>query len=219
MNVRIMHPRRCGGHAVIFWLMRSSGSYAFFNSLPLKSKTPKPPRETSSDLPENFFWSHEDPNRGTPLSIAASSHLVEWLPSPDKTVFILRDFYNYAASKIKTAQKRDTSFSSAWRAGDRKVWIEFAMLAMKQPEKFILFNRWLTEEDYRKEVAGRFGWEAAEYRQEISEYGGGSSFTGVKPIEDTSVLLNRYSEMLDEVTEVANDRVHCLNEQLFGWRI
>jgi hypothetical protein len=218
MNFRIFHPRRSGGHAIIFWLLDSSLSYSFYNSIALGSRTPKLPRHRTAGKAANVFWSHEDPNRLMTLAKSIQFRKVSWLPRPDEDVFILRDFYNNAASKIRM-QGKSPSASSAWRDGDSVAWTEFAELYFKNPEKFILFNKWLDDDAYRSSVAARYGFAAAEYKPDVSDYGGGSSFTGVKKQLCKSALVERYVGMEKSILPFCNSRIHELNEEIFGWRI
>lgn len=219
MNVRIFHPRRSGGHAVIFWLLRSAESYAFYNSLPLSSATPKLPREKTPGVPAHLFWSHEDPNRSDSLPRCVASHRVQWLPRPDHDVFIVRDFYNYAASKLRSGERRGESFSASWRDCDTRVWTEFAEMFCEKPGQFVVFNKWLCDKAYRDEVAERYGMAGAPYDTEIPDYGGGSSFTGMRQPADRDALLTRFRGMEREVVRLCSERAKALNEQIFGWSL
>lgn len=220
MNIRVLHPRRSGGHAVIFWLMRSAGGCAFYNSLPLVSRTPKLPRERTGSTAKHLLWSHEDPNRNCPLRQCVSRHDISWLPKPDADIFIVRDFYNYAASKIRTSEKRKSAASSGWRPQDSQVWREFAEMAVASPERCILFNEWLCDETYRTKICTRYdGFVAAPYTNEVPDYGGGSSFTGVAQKASQDDLLRRYVGMEEQVQRACTPDIADLNERLFGWRL
>lgn len=219
MNFRIFHPRRSGGHAVIFWLLNSSGSYAFYNSLPLVSSTPKLPREKTPGVAGNLFWSHEDPNRDKPLASCISSFGVSWMPRPDHDVFILRDFYNYAASKMRAGEKRGEKFSASWRECDSKAWLDFAKQYAKRPKQFIVYNQWLCDKDYRSEVASRYGFKAAPYDAGVSEYGGGSSFSGTKEPANSEALLKRYVGMEESILPLCSPEMAAINKSIFGWSL
>lgn len=229
MNARFFHIRRAGGHAVIDWFFRSvHGPYWFHNSLPLRARQPRSFWLRGNSLtedPQHVFWSIEDPNRGrrspadaTPFATCIENHFITWLPAPDHTIVIMRDFANNMASRMK-AEEKPGAKKRFWRDGDHLVWLDMARWCVNNLDRTILFNRWMVDEPYRQEVAARYGLTAAPYESATQKYGGGSSFSGSVTPADPRALNNRYLSYTEQITPLLTDEIIHLNRTLFNMEL
>lgn len=173
----------------------------------------------------NRQFTYGDPN----LPIGCVIHSYEdFEPSTSEilgetTVVILRDFYNICASRIKSGRGLDTcrrryemQYGGASIEG---VWMKYANLYLEYPDKFILFNKWNSSEEYRGNVKTRFGLNRdVEYVKELpkSGIGYGSSFGQLGGVNE------RYLEVMNNLDIKLYNRVFCnkeindLNERIFG---
>lgn len=231
MNIRFLHMRRAGGHAVIDWFQRSlyPDVWWYHNSLSINARQARTFWHRGGDEktrltaePKHVLWSLEDPNRGrsdpaeaVPIAEVAAEHWVRWLPEPDHTVLILRDFYNCVSSRLE-AEKKPGAKKRFWREGDEQVWIDQARWALDHPEQVVLFNRWLSDDAYRADVKDRYGMNYAPYTSKVQKFGGGSSFTGYTTPADHRALSNRFLSFRDELKALESTEIRSLNALLFG---
>ncbi len=151
-----------------------------------------------------------------------------------KCILILRDIYNFIASRIKSGREltlQDIKLKSAAYAHTITVWKsharEFLGMTNHLPDKITInFNTWFLDEDYRLELSKKLGCEleVAQWPK-VSTYGGGSSFDGMKFKEDALKMsvLERWKEYdQDPIFEtIKNDsELIALSERIFGkiWR-
>lgn len=227
MNIRFLHLRRSGGHAVIDWFQRSlKEPWWFYNSLSIRSRQTRTFWLRGNSLvadPKHILWSMEDPNRGRsdpseaiPFAEVASNHWAPWLPTPDHTVLILRDFYNTVASRME-AEKKPGAKKRFWRDGDHLCWLDQARWALANPDQVVFFNRWVSDELYRTHLGYRYGFVSAEYTSKVQKYGGGSSFTGYTTPADHRALNNRYLSFSEELKALDTPEIRELNMALFDF--
>jgi len=144
--------------------------------------------------------------------------------SGDKTieVLILRDAYNFLASRIEY-QKR-TKFDMLTDAADS--WKEHAVEFIRETTKLkdpivINFNQWVRSFEYRRLLADKFGCVKFEDKgvDEVPAYGGGSSFTG-KRMKQKEVL-SRYKVMLsrNDFHMLIDDEIVELTSRIFNLKL
>lgn len=118
------------------------------------------------------------------------------------SVVVIRDFTRFLSSAVHLAERDDNpelldKMVPAWD------WCANKVIG---GSKFVLFDRWASEEDYRLRVADTMGVDAGPKPWlRVSPFGGGSSYTGVKDFrgapaksvtsrdESHSPLFNRYA--------------------------
>jgi hypothetical protein len=92
-----------------------------------------------------------------------------------KNIFVLRDFRNWVASRIKSGRNVDNVAIELWK--------QFAQAYQNQSNYsdvcFINFNLWKKDEGYRQDIAKNLEIEDNGLSQRISVAGGGSSFDGI----------------------------------------
>ncbi len=201
-HFNIFGLRRTGNHAIIEWLAKHFNHTTHYNDC--------------WDWPvPNNHWSKKEYGDTSALTDLTVFSYEDFEPSEEEiqhseTIVLFRDWYNIAASRhvsgrgyAETARYRH---KSSYNRSVVEVWLEYAKLYEKYPEKFILFNKWATSEEYRNEVATRLQLQKyVPYTQELpqSKIGNGSSF-GEERI-DSSRVNSRYTALISDSPHVYAD--------------
>lgn len=213
-KINLFQIRRSGGHAIIEWLAKHYKHTRHCNDC--------------------FTWASDDcwriKNYGDieaeiDLQLYSYEDFSPLLDRIDDSIVVLRDFYNIAASRLKSDRGLDTCRKPFDRDfGGRSledVWIDYALLYLKRPDRFILYNYWHTNQNYRNMLEYR--WDlpgtvpySAEFPE--SKIGNGSSFNKNYSFND------RYKEFFDAEYSTfkrlfCNDYINKLNEMVFGWKV
>lgn len=217
-HLNIFGLRRVGNHAMIEWIAKHFNHTKHYNDC------------WGWPVPSNNWVTKEYGDSSASFDLTIQSYedfepSQEEIEHPD-TILLLRDWYNMAASRhvsgrgyINSARQRH---ASAYNRNVSEVWLKYAEIYHKYPEKFILFNRWTLDEDYRREVSERFNLPGiVEYVSELpkSKIGSGSSFKDSK-IDPEEVHL-RYKLLASSdkkayinITSNAEINRHC--STIFG---
>jgi len=160
-------------------------------------------------------------------SVGQSSHI--------RRLLILRDFYNWIASRVRLFEKKGFATNELSRAivPHVKLWIVYAREFIGETNFLgggevvpLSFNRWLNDEDYRAHVLGRLRLPLRNNsRAHVPNVGGGSSFDETRFSGDAESmnLLGRwrhleeppYAAVLDTIEEHA-ETIDRYNSQIFG---
>ena len=145
-----------------------------------------------------------------------------------KIVVVLRDFKNWAASCIKMAERDNPVDSIGYMADyidDDKVAVyhNHCQLFNNPDVTYILYDRWVEEEGYRREICEQLGLHFTDSAfNQLSIFGKGSSFDGMRHIKTASLMQvnQRYKQMEDHPTykQVINDNPEVLlaSDEIFG---
>jgi hypothetical protein len=139
------------------------------------------------------------------------------------TGLILRDAFNTFASvrrgKRRMRKRLKTFYARHWRSYAR----EYLGMTHYLPEDTIRisYNRWFGDESYRREIAASFGFEYSEEGlNEVTGYGGGSSFSGQEYQNRASDMdvLNRWRHFVDDeqYRSALDDETIELSNRIFG---
>jgi hypothetical protein len=186
--IRFVGLSRSGNHPFLNWLLyKYTGRIAFVNHRQLGVSIEALRRHenhiNNGDLPcfespdrervsNSSFWdllviSYEN----QPLD------RVFGLDEKSRNIFILRDPFNYFASRLRHREIGRWPIAPAI-----KLWKSYAKEALDPQDKiFVNFNRWCAEKDYRQELCRELEVEFNDLGiDEVPNNGGGSSFEGTE---------------------------------------
>ena len=193
--------RRVGNHAIIEWIANHFDHVIHYNDCWGWPDT------------DRYWVQKEYGDISKPVDLTIYSY-EDFEPNQEEldhpgTILLLRDWYNMAASRH--VSKRGFGSTSRERhmvhrnRDTAEVWLKYAELYREHSEKFILFNRWTLEEEYRVNVSKRFELgEAVEYRSTLpeSKIGAGSSFGDAEI--DPQKVNNRFRQLSQTDPEAYN---------------
>lgn len=190
--ISVVGLQRSGNHAVIDWLGSLFGSCRFMNNNDHNLfKDEGFIKILIQDGGEDcFIFSFEDSGIGDVSSTditesVAPLHLKEFPEVEYYDFAILRDPYNLWASRFHGFQRRKSGAGSGPTADPsweffRRNWLAIAKRQQKRPESVILYNKWVKDEAYRRQICAMVGGEYSEASLEmIPKMAGGSSFDGI----------------------------------------
>lgn len=206
--------RRSGNHAILEWLIQNMGGPGTRNVV-------KPKRVIqcgdSAYLNEcNTYGSHAEVNRDISFCQSAFNNLIvayEDVPTSyslinkqgGKKIVILRDVFNLFSSRYK----KNSESGHAYNFGDMRI-DEIAINNWKQHANsdavIILFEKWIESKDYRDSICERLGIPNHDITDTMTNFGGGSSFTGqkkptVEELKSRSKMVNLPQEVIDRLNQ------------------
>ena len=141
-------------------------------------------------------------------------------------VLVLRDPLNNIASRLRGQRQRPLVFrvDAAYVDLYDEYCQEYLGWSDFLPNKILInYNRFVVDKEYRDSIAGKMGVQNVDATQEVSAYGGGSSFRGDGPADSSSSLMTRFleqpipAELLELLVEREAIREACTS--LFGYDI
>lgn len=228
-TIRVMGLRRSGNHAIINWILANynngnSVDSVFNNNLHYRSLIftninkdiyffngclDDPYRSIKNMI--NFektnllLHSYEDQS----FSYIINNSLNKYVHQEDDIVniIVLRDPVNMCASRYKHV---DHSVHTQVNEYYINLWISYAEEALNITNNMknkivILYNKWVTDKDYRNEIAKKMKMINYDNTQQVSICGGGSSFVGMN-LDEPENYINRYKNV-----ELPNDIIKLLN--------
>ncbi len=134
--------------------------------------------------------------------------------------FILRNPFNMIASRIKLETKF-TQQQFNYLSYIVKQWVEYARHYQKNQDRFIIYDKWFVDKDYRDRIANRIGFlNEDKGLNEVHDYAGGSSFDKLTYHGQANKMdvLNRYKayENLEFFKKLFTDDCISLAAQIFG---
>ena len=168
---RIFGMRRSGNHAIIEWISSHFNKTTHFNDC-LGWKDIRCRTNEIYGCGDNFdsvIYSYED--------FAPNNEEIKRA----ETILIFRDWYNMMSSRLLTNRDKVRHKHSEEESDEvLETWLEYAKLYCEHPNKFILYNHWATDPNYRKIIQKKFNLND-EYDKFTSDFpkskiGKGSSF-------------------------------------------
>jgi len=235
-ELRVLAMRRSGHHAVIHWLLcQAAGPALFLNDGTLDGQgelagnrfsrylhlpEADAARDRAGDWVEKdlLVWNLED--RGiVELAELCRRFRGRGASGRVRHLVVVRDPWNWLASRFaaEPADPLDGGAALArWKEQLRECLGRTALL----PDRLaVSFNRWVAEEEYRRDLAAELGlaFDDAGFREVV--WPGGSSFGSEGVRADNAVVLSRWRERAaDPVFRAAFDAETVeLAEAFFGW--
>lgn len=215
--------RRCGNHAILEWISTHFNNVTHFNDC-----YGFPPKQIAKII------KYGDETYNTDLEITSYEDFIPSLEEieNDNVFIIFRDWYNMASSRIVSSTKYPDSNRMLVRERHEKkftsnnvigTWIGYAKLYEKYPEKFILYNKWVSDEEYRNSIKDRLGLNGiGNFVNTLpkSNIGKGSSFGDTEI--SANAVNNRYKVLLNSpelfnTIDRSDVRYYC--EKIFDMKI
>ena len=216
----IVSMHRTGHHAVAIWLLHQRNNITEFSittisnwlfavgndddlymlaNNPLKTgKNEHADKEklfsiASEVKPEGLIITHEQERINDALYKVQKSPFIL-----NKSIVVIRDFRNWAASCIKMAL-RDNKIIEEVIDNEKVAMYRDHLLHYDNPDcYYIIFNDWVTSKLYRKAICRDLGYTFTDAaKDQLSIFGGGSSFSGMRYLKHASYMdvNNRYQEI------------------------
>ena len=218
------------------WLFKveNDDGVALLANNPLKRTSDEhPDKARFDDLvaeidPCDIFITHEQEKLSQVALACGRSSSVSSEKAQTKTIIVLRDFKNWLASCIKMAERDNPIDSIGYMSdyiGDDQIAVynNHCQLFDNPDTTYILYNRWVEDDSYRKDICDQLGLHFTDAaRNQLSIFADGSSFDGMKYIKTASLMKvnQRYKELEDHPTykQVINDNPDVLSasDEIFG---
>lgn len=247
IEIAVCALQRSGHHAVMAWiqsLLRArfgAGSVFYANWVnefspqldPFNTRT-QPTDDSHKWLPKDrgcerqaLIYNFEDCGLHMLRAEQMYSRYFNGSSSRRFNVVIIRDFYNLVASRMERTRTKGEPFSNPYMtlAG---MWLEYADAhegrygySFLDNLVVINYNRWFTDEGYRRKLADVF---ECPYTEETLDRvhlaGGGSSFTGMDGRGRELKVLERWQKFQDDkeyISVVDRPDIQRVSDEVFGW--
>lgn len=258
LEIQLFGLRRSGNHGVIAWIAQQyerpivflnnvrpfQDPFATFmlggvpNAVPRQRIRPEAVEALRRRRKKLLLVSYEDlwlPRLGRADIIPGGEELVGSSRQVHR-VLLLRDFYNWFASRIRLLEIRGDGAEVSMPVVERQVqlWLTYAREFMGETKYLgdqsagISFNRWFDEENYRASILTQLGIPMRENSPAVvPRTGGGSSFDGTLFSGDAGSmdLLSRWRYLSTErfasyrrLLEAKRDGIDAYNHEIFGLR-
>lgn len=184
--------QRSGNHAVLDWLGSLFASHTLFanNMHDLFSDVGSLSQLLADNQDHCLIFSFEDSgpkgDLGAGLLKSVAPFPTDHFPGIDlHTLMIVRDPYNLWASRLALHERRRAARIPGFAQGPswerfRRDWLAIANQHREHPASVILFNRWVEDREYRKQICASLGGTYSEATlDDVPKAGGGSSFDGL----------------------------------------
>ena len=214
--------RRSGNHAILNWLLCnlsqkkniikikhrlvSSGNSCYLNAINEYVNTKPKILEIDFKFAEvsfkNIVVSYED------VPINYQTKYTTNFPK----IIVMRDINNLVASRLKKIKEDNEGKKMAkylFNVNEKffKSWITHASISRNEAY-IIKFEEWISSKKIRDKISSDLGLKNIDYYQSISNYGGGSSFSGTSKRPEVSELNNRWKEV-----EIDSDLKKIINSE------
>jgi len=257
LEIQAFGLRRSGNHAVLAWIAQQYKSPIIFlnnarpfsdpfatylmgripNAIPHRKLDADEAEQLRSQQKELLLISYEDvPIRKlSKQEILPQKHL--WLGESGRRrrLLLVRDFYNWIASRIRLLQNKGMLTDDIFSRVDFQIrlWIMYAREFVGETQHLqsvetvsVRFDRWSDDEAYRLEILERLGIAVLNNtRSIVPKAGGGSSFDGTRfsGSAESMDLQNRwksletpeYRPLLQQIAE-RRAEIDEYNRQIFG---
>lgn len=244
-EIRVVGLSRSGNHAIINWLLaQMQGRTCFLNCVQPKENPFATTRESVAGKGVTCNYKPFDLRREMRGEFSAKDWLIysyedcfitmvcnqAWESLHDQyvgesktrtDVVILRDPFNLFASRLRS------SYSGVTPGTAVRIWKQHAKQVLgqrklfTQPHVAVLYNRWVTDESYRRDLAEQLGLRFSDAGlRRVAATGGGSSFDGLRfdgQAQRMSVL-DRWQHYIDDPAycEMFDAETLELAEAIFG---
>lgn len=244
-ELRVVGLSRSGNHAIINWLLaQMEGRTCFLNCVQPQQNPFATARESDSgqaaicnyqpfDLDRErrgefsqkdwLLYSYEDCFITMVCSRCFELRHDEFLgPSQCRTdIVIVRDPFNLFASRLRSSYSGVTPLTAVriWKQHARQVLGQRKLFT--QPYLAILYNRWVSDREYRQQVAAKLGLPFTDANfHRVASTAGGSSFDGLQydGAAHRMSVLDRWQHYIDEPAylNLFDDELLELSAAIFG---
>ena len=152
--------------------------------------------------PETVILTHEQERLGITVFEAAKR---EWFWPPHMVV-VIREFRNWVASCIRMTERDNKPVESEINEKTISLYenhiTSFLENGDSESVTFILYDKWATDPEYRKQTCDKLGLTFTDAaKEQLSIFGGGSSFDNMNFLKEASKMdvTNRYKTMEDNL--------------------
>ena len=178
--------------------------------------------QTNSSLTNLVIGTHEQASIRDTVWACGTSDI---FAVNNNIVVILRDFKNWVASCVRMAH-RDSQVLKEEILSDEtiKLYMDHCRYYHElNGDHYILFNKWVGDKEYRREVAENLGLEFTDAAlSQLSPFGGGSSFSGMTYLKSANSMRvnDRYRRMAGDADYERiikeNKRALEMSNEIFG---
>ena len=238
-EIRVVGTKRSGHHAIVYWLEAHFAKPILVNDCepstnPFDNAAQIRPPGTDLSLPkEGLIINYEDRHLEDVFSAEAEEKNEAFVGPSGETydVLVLRDAYNYVASRMKLQDywirkvipDIRTPVGQKYAIG---LWKEHAREFLGQTsirKKRVVnvsYNMWFRSEKYRRELSAKFGLEFTDAGRNTVKGVGESSFnrTAMNGRGSEMKVLDRYQEFMDDDVfkkVFDDDELRTLSHQIF----
>lgn len=142
--------------------------------------------------------------------------------SPQQKCVVIRDCYNWLASRLKAFGGLYPQHAKYKCEDPIKLWKQHAITAINRQSEImpVLYNKWFASQQYREELETKLNMVNTDKAiQTILNYGGGSSFDGMKFNQNAQQMKvgDRWKEFIgnEEYIELLDDEMCDISDQMF----
>ncbi len=217
-EVRVFAMQRSGHHAVIHWLIGHFKGEIFFRNAQDHRKEWNP---TLDGIRSLYIFNVEDAFRIRTVvdAIERDAWLNDGISHKVNHMLILRDPYNTLASRLKHEDVH-------CRQIHVEMWKEYAREYLRETDALpddtvmVSFNRWYSDEGYRRNISAKFGLEYSERNlRKVTIEGKGSSFQKDETDARNLDLFNRWKYFVGNprfMNLMKDEEMHELAATIFG---
>jgi len=249
VEFRLFFQRRSGGHAIVEWIASHfDGKGILINSLRPNVKWNKPTKYWNIEYPfhgansemelrkhekgklkinhEFIITTYEDPLRYADHLYRSRINGVN--TNKIKKIIVNRDIYNHIASRLKFDHRRKNAGPPGWYDKCIIDWEKLVTISDSNPYIEINYNKWIKNKKYRIEIGKSLCLPNNDGHKlnTIPNYGGGSSFTGIKENANIKKLNSRWKTYINEfgITQefqkvLNSNSLREINLSKFGWAL
>ena len=217
----------------LFYLYNNQEQIRYLANNPLKTNSPTehPDKEHFDLIIKDYHEANSNTNliigtheQETLKDVAWAAGCSDVFGVNTELVVVLRDFRNWVASCIKMAHRDYKPLEETMNDDKVNAYVDHCKYYMDiKGENCILFNRWVSDENYRREVAEMLGVHFTDAAlDQLSPFGGGSSFTKMRFLKSASQMNvnSRYQNMAedDNYNRIINSNKEALemSNEIFG---
>jgi MoaA/NifB/PqqE/SkfB family radical SAM enzyme len=241
IEYRLFFQRRSGGHAVAEWIAYhfKGRSGVLLNSLRPNVKWNRPTKYWYIDEEETEDLKQQESGRiikdhgfvittfEDPLRYSDQLHTSKIIGVDSKKIYniiVTRDIYNNVASRLKHDTRRKKKTPVGWYDECIEHWKQ---LTSQKNVIHFNYNLWMTNKTYRISIGKKLDIpnNQGQMVSKVENFGGGSSFTGVRKQAIAEDLLNRWKTYTEESYSdsfqslLDNEEVRKINQKIFGWSL
>lgn len=217
MQVNFYSLCRSGHHAIIYWFLKNLGTLTTI----IEDQKYQITNEPIYFYNNVTLYNLEHPSN---YKLLVKNFEDEYYFYNKNSFVIIRDFLNLICSRYKIwgsqlSYDPENCISGIYLLID--VWKQYVLAAELHPDNAIVYNKWLTDKEYRNHVSKNIGYlNIKDDTTTVPPFANGSSFIGIAKETDISKYTNRYQQIKlpDDIVAVIlnDDELLELNKNVFN---